>query len=651
VIGVRAEVVRPRRRHDEMASMGRLLHIGIWALLACATSSCTPSSQLATTGTGGTGAGTGTGGEGGLFGTGGGGPGCADPADADADGIADSLEGDDDVDEDAKANTADDDSDGDGLPDAAEAVNPFLEPGQPGQSREAPCDPLADTDSDGLADAYDKDSDNDGVSDKQESTFDPDGKLGCKVTPDCDGDGVIDLIEAAAGSSPTDDKSMPEDPALFFVLPYGEGEKTQDFTFSTGVAKADIYFLIDTTASMQPAIDSLKASISTTIIPSILNGDPSANPPIPPIDDVWIGAGSVRDVPWGTYGQPGDDVYRHRFDVAGQTITGNVTPPKQVGTAFEAPENVTKILGSLTAAGGGDAPEATTQALWISATNNLYSLTIGGLWQPASPYPAPCPSIEMIGVPCFRKDSIPVFVLVTDAAFHSGPLAVNNYDPALVGGTKSYAEATAALDAISAKIVGVPVAGGNPGAARKDLADLAEKTGSKYHDPQFGGTDRALVSETDITSGGVSDEVVRLLGLLSGAGLHDVTTARSNYSCAGGVDCNGDGKIDVAYENPPVQQGGAPFDASKLMKAVVPVESAAVPEPYASLDATTFFDVRGAAELTFRVRAENDIWAPESLVVLRAKILVQTPAGQLLGGAQGVKLVYFVIPEHIPVAK
>lgn len=632
--------------------MRHLLRFGAWALIACAAAACEPSSQLPSTGAGGSDGGSGNGGGlGGLFPVGGGGPGCADPTDSDGDGIADALEGTGDPDEDGKPNAGDTDSDGDGIPDADEAANPHLDPGQPGQHREGPCDALADSDGDGRADPYDQDSDNDGLSDKQERSFDPDGKLGCGVVSDCDGDGVIDLIEVAAGSDPTSDKSKPDDPGLFFVLPYGEGEKTQDFTFSTGVSKADIYFLVDTTASMQPAIDSLKASISTKVIPSILNGDAAASPPIPPIDDAWIGVGSFRDVPWDTYGQAGDDVYRHRFDVAGQTITGNVTPPTQVGNTFAAPDNVTKILGSLTAAGGGDAPEATTQALWIAATNNLYAATIGGLWSPASPYPAPCQDLDMIGVPCFRKDAIPVFVLVTDAAFHNGPVAANNYDPAKVGGTKTYADATAALDAIHAKIVGVPVNTGTPGAARKDLADLAAKTGSEYHDPQFGGTDRALVSETDVTSGGVSDEVVRLLGLLSGAGLHDVTTERASYACPGGVDCTGDGKPDLAYENPPVQPGGAPFDAAKLIKSVEPVPSDATPKPYASLDKTTFFSVRGAAELSFRVHAKNDVWAPDSLVVLRAKILVQTPSGQLLGGAEGVRLVYFVLPEHITVAK
>ena len=635
--------------------MRRFLRSGAWLLIACAASACSPSSTVPSGSNGGSSSGGGgTGGS--LFGgggTGGGSASCTDTSDADADSIGDALEGKktDDADADATPNYEDTDSDGDGWSDEKEATNPLLDPSQPGYARSTPCDALADTDADGTPDAYDKDSDNDGLSDKQEKSFDPDGKKGCRVLADCDGDGVIDLIEAAAGSSPTDPTSMPDDPALFFVLPYGEGEKTQDFQFSTGVSKADVYFLVDTTASMQPAIDSLKASISTKVIPGLLNGDPAANPPIPPIGDAWIGAGSVRDVPWGGYGQPGDDVYRHRFDVAGQTIVGNVTPPLPQGNGFVAPDNVTKILGSLAAAGGGDGPEATTQALWMASTNGLYTNTIGGLWSPANPYPAPCDDLDKIGVPCFRKDAIPIFVIVSDAPFHNGPLAAHNYDAAKVGGARTYAEAVDAINAISGKVVGVPVNTGTAGAARADLTDLATKTGSEYHDPSFGGTDRALVSQTDVTSGEVSDEVVRLLGLLSGAGLHDVTTARTNYSCAGGVDCNGDGKTDLAYENPPVMAGGAPFDASKLISAVAPVESNQVPKPYSSLDKATFFGVRGAADLSFRVHAKNNLWAPNTLVVLRAKILVQTPAGQLLGGANGVKLVYFVIPEYLPVAK
>ncbi len=604
---------------------------------ACAPDSSVPSGTTTTS----------TGEGGGLFDTG---TPCADPADADGDFVADGLElaPDGDTDGDGQLDKDDLDSDGDTVQDADEAQNALLDPSAPGQMRDSTCDALADTDADGVPDLRDKDSDNDGVPDEQEASFDPTGR--CRVVVDCDGDGVIDLIELAAGSDPNNPASAPDDPGLYFVLPYRQGEQTKDFTFSTGVERADIYFLIDTTQSMQPAIDQLKASLSTEILPAILNGDPGASPPIPPIGDAWIGVGDFRDVPWAPYGQPGDDIYRNRFSIAAQTVVGSVAAPVPDGSGgFAAPPAVQTILGALTAGGGGDGPEALSQALWIASTSQPYAATIGGLWSPATPYPAPCSEPGMFGVPCFRPQALPIFVVVTDAAFHNGPLVPNAYNPQIVGGTRTYADAVSAVGAIDAKMVGVPVAGGNPGAARLDLSDLATQTGSLYHDPQFGGADRPLVAQTDVASGQVSSEVVRLLGLLAGAGLHDVTTDRKSYDCAGNVDCTGDGQPDLEYHNPVVPPGNQPFDASQLITAVTPVESPAQPPPYGSLDATTFHGVRGAAEVTFRVHAANDVLDPGSLVVLRAVIRVVTPSGQLLGGADGIKLVYFVIPQSLDV--
>ena len=270
-----------------------------------------------------------------------------------------------------------------------------------------------------------------------------------------------------------------------------------------------------------------------------------------------------------------------------------------------------------------------------------------GLWTPELPYPAPCSEPGMFAVPCFRPGALPVFVLVTDAAFHNGPVAAHTYDPAVAGGTKTYAEAVNALDAIHARVIGVPVAGQNPGAARADLSDLAKATGSLYHDPAFGGTDRPLVPDIDVASGEVSNEVVRLIGLLAGAGLHDVTTTKASYACPGGVDCTGDGAADLAYQNPELSPGDGPYDASNLITKVATVASQANPLPYGSLDDKTFFNVRGDAEVTFRVHAKNDALKPTKLIVLRALIRVETPSGQVLGGKDGIKLVYFVIPEFI----
>ena len=117
------------------------------------------------------------------------------------------------------------------------------------------------------------------------------------------------------------------------------------------------------------------------------------------------------------------------------------------------------------------------------------------------------------------------------------------------------------------------------------------------------------------------------------------------------MDCDGDGSPDPAYHNPPDGQSTTPYDASQLIVDVTPVASKSVPLPYASLDKSTFHDVRGDSELTFRVHARNDTLAPTSLLVLRALIRVETPKGQVLGGKSGFKLVYFVIPPYIDNAK
>jgi hypothetical protein len=127
-----------------------------------------------------------------------------------------------------------------------------------------------------------------------------------------------------------------------------------------------------------------------------------------------------------------------------------------------------------------------------------------------------------------------------------------------------------------------------------------------------------------------------------------VTTTHANYSCAGNVDCTGDGVNDPLYDNPVVDVG--PFDASTLITKIETVENASMPLPYSSRTESTFFALQGNAPVTFRVHAQNTTVKPPSLLVMRALIRVETPAGQVLGGKTGVKLVYFVIPQYIPKA-
>ncbi len=585
---------------------------------------------------------------------------CTDETDTDGDGIADEIEGTGDADGDGTPNREDDDSDDDGLLDADEA----------GPGRTGPCSEVVNTD--GLQDGpdfLDPDSDDDGVPDKDDQGLCP--NKDCRVLSNCDDDpeSVIDIVEVAAGGDPCDGLA-PADAGLYFVVPYDDGERRKNFDFSTGVKDADIYFLIDTTTSMQPAIDNIKASLDTEIIPTVLNGDKTAVPEIPAIPGAWIGIGDFKDVNWSPWGIPGDYVYGFKFDLGGSTVYGNVSPPIDNGGVLGAPDNVRTILDSLTAIGGGDSPESTTQALWLASTNQDYRAVGGGEpWPPnenpptcgmpvcfdAADWRAKCDDPSQLGRACFRPGKLPIFVIVTDAGFHNGPTAPFDYvvppdrppSGTAVNGTKTYAQVLKSMNDISAKVVGVSVDTGLPGQARNDLIDLAQQTGSLFFDPKFGGAEKPLVTEKDTRTGDVSTEVVRLIGLLAGQGLNNVTTVTTNYDCDGGKDCNGDGAPDPAYHNFPDGPTSMPFDASRLIKDVHTVPSMANPKPYASLNASTFFGVRGDATVEFEVVAENNLIQTNQIVVVRALLRVQTPTGLALGGPAGVKVIYLVIPPYV----
>lgn len=590
-------------------------------------------------------------------------PKCLDPEDSDGDTIADDLEGDGDTDGDGTPDKLDLDSDDDGLLDEEEAVNPNLPAGKGGQ-RTDPCSPVANSDDDEDGpDFQDNDSDGDGVPDDDEITG---CNADCRVAGDCDEDEVIDLVESAAGSNPCDASSVPTDASLYFIVPWNGGPKTQRFSFSTGIKDADIYFMIDTTASMQAAIDNVKASLDTKIIPTILNGNPNASPAIPAIPGAFVGAGSFRDVPWPPYGQSNaggntpDETFQNRFCIGGDAanncaggsyVEGSISAPVDNAGSFVAPDNVRTVLNSLTAAGGGDGPEAATQAMYMAVDSSPFAFTGGpisqnnGVWSPAA---ANCDP-GLLGRVCFRPGKLPIFVLISDAQFHNGATVANDYDTQVAGGTKKYADVVSAMNGIGAKIVGVPVQTGGGGSAagtRTDMIDLAQKTGSLYFDPSFGGREEPLVNDPT-ANGSVADEVVRLIGLLAGQGLNNVTTNTTSYDCPGNVDCDGNGTPDPEFHNVIDDETDQPFDATRLILSVSPVPSTASPLPYSTIDATTFYGVRGDKTVEFEVTAENEILKPKVLTVLRALLRVQTPGGQALGGTEGIKVIYLVVPRYV----
>src|SRR5690606_32061623 len=260
---------------------------------------------------------------------------------------------------------------------------------------------------------------------------------------DTDGDGVTDLGEAlGTGTNPNDPSSTIPPDDFFVVLPYNDPPQNRVLRFSTSLQVADVYFLIDTTGSMQSAIDNVTASLSTR-----------SNELRARIPNVQLGVGRYDDFPnstdifdWYAYGNPPDVPYANE-----QSITDNLSA-------------VQAALGRLSAGGGADGPEPATEALYQTATGE------GGSWTFAAGAPSfnlpagTCPSIpDEVGVrrgyPCFRPGALPIVVLVTDAEFHNGPSGANGYS-GITPAPHTFDQAVAALNAIGARFIGVSVGSG-----------------------------------------------------------------------------------------------------------------------------------------------------------------------------------------------
>jgi hypothetical protein len=485
-------------------------------------------------------------------------PGCNASIDSDGDGIADGRETDGDLDGDGTPNLQDLDSDGDGITDQEE------------RGAGTPCAPR-NSDRDGIPDFLDPDSDNDGLPDAEERTRGTD-----PLNPDTDGDGVTDLGEVrGTDTNPLDPTSTIPEEDFFVVLPYQGDRVARRLDFSTNINVADVYFIVDTSGSMQESIDNVQSSLSR-IVTMISTS----------VRDVEMGVGDQRDFPFGNsifdgYGVDGDWAYQHRTD-----ITATVA-------------DVQSGLDAMRAGGGIDLPESQVEALYQTATGE------GGTWRfgtrewslPARSCPVvPDEFAPRRGYPCFRPNALPIIVYVTDQPWHNGPGNSRPY----VGITPlphSFDQAAEALDAIGARFVGVAVDGGG----RPDHEELARRLGS------VGPDGRPLVYNA--SGGNVSTAIIEGIRTLIGSTPQDVNTLALN------IDGNpGD------------------VDATNFIKAIAPNTGCSAttgtcgPMPgvtYERQDATTFYSVIPGTRVSFDVDFWNDVvMPPPEAQIFRARILV-----------------------------
>jgi len=542
-------------------------------------------------------------------------------ADTDGDGLSDEVEGAParDTDLDGMPDYRDADSDGDGYTDVIEARRAY--PGYDGMAITFRCSGAGDScdGPDGVGNYRDTDSDDDGLTDAEERTA---GTNPC--SPDTDGDGATDLVESAAMSDGRSASSLPPENSLYVVLPYrapstSGAHEFREFGFATRIRQADVFFLVDNSASMENIISTLRTDLGT-IVAGIRTQIP----------DVRVGVGSFDSMPFepsGTPGTPGDytlwvrqplspdaSVAQAAFNVM-RTISAD-TASRYFGG--DVTEDQTEALYEIMAGGGSRGFEDNAAAL-RSVRNALDPA--GNGWVPRVDPARDCgatATAPRYGWGCFAEGRVPIVVLASDAQWYDGCFTDDAARYNSMGRGHNCNDVVTAFNARGAFFVGIDVGNGVGGFTYNNSRVLAMRTGTvdSAGAPVVFGPGRAVAA--------ASTQIVEAVTRLAGGSRQDVTTRVVADATATGLP--------------------AGRTTAEFVRAVVPLRGMPdMPEGYARRDATTFYEVSPATRVVFNVDFFNDFVEGGSVArIFRATI-------EVLGRARTVvdtRPVFIVVPAR-----
>ena len=300
---------------------------------------------------------------------------------------------------------------------------------------------------------------------------------GCDAQ-DTDGDGWSDAVETAMGTSPTDPTDNPDARGMTVItVPYHGAPRpvTQDAVVATKLARADVAILLDTSGSMLGTDTRIQAQFQTLV--TMLAGQ---------IDDLAFAAGGIGDFPVM-------DGANSQYDVPYYLVHRVMTARTPAGlhslvAAMTFKSIITDGLGPWFAGmRGGDEPEQGWEALRQAATGTgiTYPSPLTGTgavpaFDPTKAYPTLPPAGEeegTIGGLGFRRDSLPIFVVVTDTTQHDDILTTTNPHSA------DRHVALAALTQLGARVIGISTWAGTGGA---DLSWIVTMTGAQVTPDAWG---------------------------------------------------------------------------------------------------------------------------------------------------------------------
>ncbi len=321
----------------------------------------------------------------------------------------------------------------------------------------------------------DGDGDDDGISDVDERAA---GTDPCRR--DSDGDGASDLVERVAGTDPRLASSRPSGEVV--EVPYrtdGGGAVNREVSYLNRAVPVDVMFVVDTTGSMGVTITELRAGIGALML-RVRNLSPEAH----------FGLADYRDFANGASGESGAYAFRLR-----QRLAGDINL-------------VQSAINTLSAAGGGDAPEALTPALYALLEGRAFS-TYGGV-NNRDATAADCGGdATAYGWSCFRPGRTPVFIAYSDADTHNGPGEPNFYTGTPMA--PLWGDLVTAMQRRDARYIGVDVGSGTHLTNSRALSTATDTVDAMGQPLSFRGS-----------AASTADQIVAAVGAIAGAGTPDI---------------------------------------------------------------------------------------------------------------------------------
>lgn len=404
-------------------------------------------------------------------------------------------------------------------------------------------------------------------------------------------------------------------------LPFRGPTLTHPFEVDANLGLMDVVLAVDTTQSMQSAIDGLQTDLRRVLI-----GGLRARVPM-----VSFGVASYQDFPRAPFGSSGgsglgiDSPFRLQTAITSDELA-----------VASAVARLDRPLGF-----GGDVPESSAEALFQVATGVGYE-HLGQVLIP--PYDhRPLEGGGELGGVGFRPSALHVVVHVTDAPSHRPADYAEDFP-----GTHDLEQAAQAFIDLGANMVGIVTRDcapiecadptGNYSKARRDLEQMAVATGGVRDGAGgcptgLGASEMPLrddvcplVFDVDGTGEGLSEQLVDGIVALIDELRFDSVTASLVADPLGFVQ---------AIEALPSTKSNAPTVADQL--------PASMPDGIAE----TFLGVRSGSTLRFSVRLRNDRIAPTD-VEQRFRLTLQVVGDGLLLGEQMLRVVVPALSDTPP---